>query len=104
MPCARPACQDWICWLGKGLGTARDLVGKLLILRLTARGLWRPRLRSAGTARISLRTTSTIRRRWRGGKRGVEGQMAPDHSNRMNERQVIWIAPGFATGLVHETA
>src|SRR4051795_548873 len=73
----------------RGTGAARDLVGKLLILRLTTRGRCFPRLRSAGTAMISIRISSTMRRRRRGGKRGMEGQMPPDDAHRVDERQRV---------------
>src|SRR5688500_20134280 len=78
-------------WDGADRAAARLLVGKLLILRLTTRGLYRPRLRSAGTARISIRMISVMRARWRGGKRGVEGQMAPDDPHGVDEGQRVQI-------------
>src|SRR3712207_3779235 len=85
-----------------GPGAARALVGKPLTLRLTTRGLCRPRLRSAGRAMISTRTSSCMRRRWRGGKRRVEGQVPADDAHGMQEGQPVRVAAGPATGLVHQ--
>src|ERR1700712_1174843 len=85
-------------------GAARALVGKLLILRLTARGLCRPRLRSAGREMISRSTRSTIRRRCRGGKSGMEGEMPADHANSMDERELVGIAARLVARLVHQLA
>lgn len=48
-----------ICRRGDGRG-ARSLVGKPLILRLTARGFRRPRLEPARTSRISVMASSAI--------------------------------------------
>src|SRR3712207_3655964 len=85
-----------------GPGAARGLVGKLLILRSTTRGLCRPRLCSAGGAMISIRTSSCMRRRWRGGKRRVEGQMPPDHPHGVQEGQPVRVAADPAAGFVHQ--
>src|SRR4029450_2274231 len=84
-----------------GPGAARALIGKLLILRLTTCGLCRPRLHSAGTAMISIRTNSCMRRRWRGGKRRVEGEMPADDAHRMQEGQPVRGAAGPAAGRIH---
>src|ERR1700685_1950623 len=85
-------------------GAARDLVGKLLIFRLTARGLCRPRLRSAATETISRRMSSTIQRRCRGGKSGMEGEMPADDANGMDERELVGIAARLLARLVHQLA
>src|SRR4051812_41176907 len=103
-------CSSWRT-LGDGAARAveRLLVGKLLILRLTTRGLCRPRLLAAGSARISIRIHLTMRWRCRGGpegqrqqKGGVEGEMTPDHPHRVDERQRVRVAPTLATGLHHQ--
>src|SRR3954452_6206209 len=78
------------------------LVGKSLPLDLATRGLCRPRLRSAGTSRISIRIHLTMRWRCRGGKTGVEGKMTPDDPHRVDERQRVRVAPALATGLHHQ--
>src|SRR4029453_10863769 len=83
-------------------GAARALVGKPLILRLTTRGLCRPRLCSAGSAISSISTHSVMCWRRRGGKRGVERQVAPHDPHRMHEGELIRIAAGPLTGLVHQ--
>ena len=82
----------------------RATVGKLLILRLTTRGLCRPRLRSAGIARISIRRSAIIRRRRRGGKRGVERHMAADDPHRVQEGQGVGVDAGVAAGIGHQPA
>src|SRR4051812_17423469 len=82
--------------------SARALVGKLLILRLTTRGLCRPRLCSAGTATISSRISSTMRRRRRGGKRGMERQMPPDNPHRVEKGQHVGIAAGVLASLMDQ--
>src|SRR3954463_13825913 len=87
---------------GRDDATARALVGKLLILRLTTRGLCRPRLCSAGTARISISTSCCMRWRCRGGKGGVEGQMPPDHPHGVQEGQTVWVTAGLAAGLIDQ--
>src|SRR3954463_10432589 len=103
-------CSSWRK-LRDGAARAADrlLVGKLLILRLTTRGLCRPRLRSAGTAAISIRISSVMRRRWRGGpegqrqqKGGVEGKMTPDHPHGMDEGQRVRGTAALAAGLDHQ--
>src|SRR3954467_11076637 len=94
-------CSSWRKhWAGAARAADRLLVGKLLILRLTTRGLCRPRLRSAGSARISIRIHLTMRWRCREGKGGVEGGPTPDHPHRVDERQRV--APALATGLHHQ--
>src|SRR4051794_14942260 len=87
---------------GQDDATVRALVGKLLILRLTTRGLCRPRLCSAGTATISSRISSTMRRRRRGGKRGMERQMPPDNPHRVEKGQHVGIAAGVLASLMDQ--
>src|SRR3954453_1693880 len=91
------------CFGGRS-GWARDLVGKWLILRFTARGLCRPRLRSAGTSAISIRMASSIRARPSGGKSDVEGKIAPDNLDRVHEGQGVRITGRPAAGLDHQLA
>ena len=71
--------------------------------RLTTRGLCRPRLRSAGTVVISIRTSSTMRRRRRRGKRGMERQVpADEHWTGVDEGQRVGVAAGVAAGVVDQ--
>src|SRR4051812_8937162 len=79
-------------------------MGKSLPLDLTTRGLCRPRLRSAGTSRISIRIHLTMCWRCRGGKGSVEGKMTPDDPYRMDEGQGVRIAPALTAGLDHQVA
>ena len=89
------------CWRRR---LERDLVGKRLILCLTARGLCPPRLRSAGFSVISIRMASSMRGRWSGGKSDVEGKVAPDDFNGLDEGQGVGITARAAAGLVHHLA
>src|SRR3954462_10716100 len=88
--------------LGGRSGWARDLVGKWLILRLTARGLCRPRLWSAGWSVISIRMVCSIRARSSGGKSGIKGKVSPDDLDRVLEGEHARIRRGLPAGLIHQ--
>src|ERR1019366_8196973 len=89
--------------LGSGL-TCRGRSGKLLILRLTPRGLRRFRLDTTRSWRISSRTALWNFFFCRGGNSAVEVQLAPDHAHGMKEGKPVGILVRFERGLVHQTA
>jgi hypothetical protein len=69
-----------------------------------ARGLCRPRLRSAGFSVISIRMASSMRARPSGGKSDVEGKVAPDDFNGLDEGQGVGITARTLAGLDHQLA
>ena len=76
------------------------LTPKLLILRLTTRGLarWRRVMRNR---RISVIVRASARARRSGGKGRLVGDLAADHSQAAGERQLVGVKVAVNGGLVH---
>ena len=85
----------WAMLYGGGFGSPRRRSGKLLILRLTPRGLRRWQRATTRSCRISSSTLSWKAALWCGGN-GDEGRkLAADDADSMKERESIWILIGF---------
>src|SRR3954465_14438511 len=75
-----------------------------LILRLTPRGTCRPRLVATRSSRISASTASCRAALAGGGKGHEQRQLAPDHPDRVQEREPVRILVGAQRRLVHQPA
>ncbi len=88
---------------GGGL-SARRRSGKLLILRLTPRGLRRFRLETTRSCRISSRTFSWKACLCRGGNGLEVGKFSTDDANGVQEGEPVGILLGFQRSLMHQAA
>src|ERR1700757_4693349 len=79
-------------------------IGKLLILRLTPRGLRRFRLETTRSCRISASTARWNAARCSGGKGAEGGQFAAHDAHGVQEREPVGILVGLQGGLVHQAA
>ncbi len=82
----------------------RGRSGKLLILRLTPRGVWRPRLETTRSSRISSRTASWNASLRLGGNSNKLGQFAADDSHRVDERQPVWVLASLQRCFMHQSS
>src|SRR6266581_9175211 len=88
---------------GEGVEGGGRLRGKLLILRLTARGFWRGRRGGSRSA------SSSFRRSWQKGERlGPRALSARDrsaeHPQGASETQTVGVGALLECGLVHQRA
>ena len=79
-------------------------MGHLLTLRLTARGLLRPRLGGNLSSSISSRTVSWNAFLSRGGKCDPGGHFTANDPDGVEEREPVWIFIGFEGGFMHDAA
>jgi hypothetical protein len=77
------------------------LTPKLLILRLTTRGLDRSRRVGSRWRRSSVRVSLMALSRRSGGKAGLAGDLAADHAQRTHKRQPVGVDLSLECGLVH---
>ena len=82
-------------------GASRGRKLKVLILRLTPRGLVRPRLLTQRPRAISLSSASRQAGSRSGGNGGCLGQLALDHAHGVREAQAVWIEPARPGRLRH---
>ena len=93
----------WRSILGKGFEPRRRN-GKLLILRLTPRGLRRLRLDTTRSSKISSNTASWNSALSSGGNSVVDRQLTTDDPHCVNKRQPIGVLIGFDGRFMHQAA
>src|ERR1700749_199091 len=79
-------------------------IGKLLILRLTPRGVRRFRRETTRSCRISAITASWNAALCSGGKSAKSGEFAAHDADGMKKREPVWILIGLQGRLVHQVA